>query len=180
MISCIVACDDSWGIAAQGEIPWLLRKDLRFFQQVTTATAVGSKLKNACIMGRKTWESIPSTKRPLKGRHNIVLSRRETLDLPSGVLHARSLLEAFELAQALPVETSFVIGGESLYKEALSYCDVLYITHVRGHYLCDTFFPEPEGFEEIYSSSLNQEGKHTYCFKTYQRKDRNELFRNEI
>lgn len=71
----IVAVDSRGGIGRNGGIPWRLPHELVRFAQLTTATTDPEK-KNAVLMGRKVWESIPSKFRPLKNRLNIVLSRK--------------------------------------------------------------------------------------------------------
>jgi dihydrofolate reductase len=72
-VSLVVAATPGGGIGAAGALPWSLPSDLAFFRQVTTSTADATK-RNAVIMGRKTWASIPAKFRPLKGRLNVVLS----------------------------------------------------------------------------------------------------------
>ena len=60
---------------------------MAYFKRVTSDTEDAPSMRNAVIMGRKTWESIPISFRPLAGRLNVVLSRSPlTLDLPEGVL----------------------------------------------------------------------------------------------
>ncbi|GBF94660.1 bifunctional dihydrofolate reductase-thymidylate synthase [Raphidocelis subcapitata] len=70
----VVAVTQSWGIGKDGGMPWKLSGDLAYFRQLTSRTADPAK-RNAVIMGRKTWESIPERHRPLPGRLNIVLTR---------------------------------------------------------------------------------------------------------
>lgn len=71
----IVACSQNNGIGLQNQLPWKLKFDLRFFQKTTMETSDPLK-QNAIIMGRNTWDSLPSSRRPLKGRLNVVLSTR--------------------------------------------------------------------------------------------------------
>ena len=136
------------GIGVNGQIPWVLREDMAFFKEITSKTLLSGKV-NAVIMGRKTWESIPSKFKPLPGRKNIVLSRdeniRERLALPAEVLTAGSLVQAVEtLSKDDSVDKLFVIGGESIYNEAVKsdFCHKIYATEVYGEYPnLDTFFP---------------------------------------
>ena len=82
----IVALDSSRGIGRDGALPWKLSKEMRYFARATTAVPAtseqsdsnGSKPQNAVIMGRTTWDSIPSKFRPLKDRVNCVLSASKT------------------------------------------------------------------------------------------------------
>ena len=72
-ISVVVAATRKGGIGKDGGLPWRIPADMAFFKQVTLAAAEGRR--NAVVMGRKTWESIPAKFRPLPGRLNVVLSR---------------------------------------------------------------------------------------------------------
>lgn len=77
-INIIVAMDSRGGIGKNGKLPWKLPKDMAYFHKLTTTTVDPKKI-NAVLMGRKNWESIPSKFRPLKGRINVVLSRKVEL-----------------------------------------------------------------------------------------------------
>ncbi|KAF9588292.1 hypothetical protein IFM89_008709 [Coptis chinensis] len=68
----VVATTQTMGIGKDGKLPWNLPSDLKFFKEVTMVTPDPGK-RNAVIIGRKTWESIPPEKRPLPGRLNVVL-----------------------------------------------------------------------------------------------------------
>ena len=168
----ISALDLNRGIGYENRLPWHLSSDLKHFKEVTTG--------NTVIMGRKTWDSIPEKFRPFKERLNIVISRGE-VNLPEGVLLAHSLDEALELAKTHgPERKAFVIGGASLYAEAIQHpnCEELILTHIEGEYLVDTYFPEFEDqFEEVdpqrpleLSVEENEEGNIYYRFAVYKRK----------
>eukprot|EP00850_Spirogloea_muscicola_P017282 SM000147S01101 [mRNA] locus=s147:52578:53099:+ [translate_table: standard] len=120
----VAAARRGLGIGAGGRLPWSLPGDMAHFKEVTTATTVGGAgRRNAVVMGRRTWESIPWRFRPLPGRLNVVLTRdaAAAAALPPGVLAvnggldvALALLAAEEHAAA--VESVFVIGGGQVYR----------------------------------------------------------------
>ena len=153
-ISLIVAHDEENGIGKYGSsksnnlhgyIPWSFPEDLLHFKRITVGDRITNHEPcNAVIMGRKTWESLPEKHRPLRDRVNIVLSRRETLELPKGVVHQKSLKDAIKYCEKEKFEETFIIGGSSLYKEAVesNFCDTLYITKISGKYSCNVFFPK--------------------------------------
>jgi dihydrofolate reductase len=88
-VDLVIAATPSNGIGKDGQLPWPpLPTDLAFFKEVTTKTRDVSK-RNAVIMGRKTWESIPPKFRPLRNRLNIVLSR--SADIRTWVKRIREL-----------------------------------------------------------------------------------------
>lgn len=158
----VVAAGRALGIGKGGGLPWRLPGDMAYFKELTTATRKAGA-RNAVVMGRATWESIPPRFRPLPGRVNVVLSRSaggdengasgnggdggRALDLPAGVEAARSLDAALALLAAPPhgdnVETVFVIGGGSVYEAALQHagCVGVHLTRVDSDAPCDTFFP---------------------------------------
>ena len=125
----IVAVYDDWGIGQNGTQPIALSADRKFFRQTTRGAAV--------IVGRRTVEDF-SGQQPLPGRMNIVLSRSCT-ELPGFTVGA-SPEAAIEVAKT--AERSFVIGGGSIYKQMLPFCDSAYVTKVHCKPESDTFFPD--------------------------------------
>ena len=83
--SIIVAFDSKYGIGKNGELAWHLPSDLKHFKEITTAVSNPVK-KNAVIMGRKTWDSLPQKFRPLGGRVNMILTKEKNINLPPEVL----------------------------------------------------------------------------------------------
>jgi len=152
----VVAVDEDLGIGKAGDLPWHLPSDLKHFKLTTTQT-VKEQCRNAVIMGRKTWESIPQKFRPLKGRLNIVLSRQKDYELPAGVLLFHSLDSALEELSSdkgqREIETIFVVGGGKIYEEAIksSHCKWLILTRIYKSFDCDTFFPAIENRFEFHS-----------------------------
>ena len=153
MINVIVAAAaSSYGIGKNGEIPWYLKGDLAHFRDITSKTSDENK-RNVVIMGRNTWNSIPSKFRPLKNRINLILSRnnnlRKELSIPDEVMIASSITEAVKLVSSTEMESKvdkiFVIGGEAAYKEAIesSLCHRVHLTIVNKIVNdADTFFPQ--------------------------------------
>lgn len=121
-------------IGAGGDMPWHLPEDLKHFKRTTSGSPV--------VMGRRTWESFPPRFRPLPGRTNIVITR-DTLELP-GAVRARSLPEALELAATEAGEdgTTWVIGGGSIYADAIEVAEQLVVTEIDLEVDGDTLAPE--------------------------------------
>jgi dihydrofolate reductase len=118
----IVATDINDGIGWDGTIPWYCPSDLQFFKRVTTTRVPGIASPNVVIMGRRTWESIPTRFRPLRDRVNIVITS-QTMDqypLPDGVYRAPDFCHAAAIAQCLSNGSRvFAIGGARVYDDAL-------------------------------------------------------------
>lgn len=132
-LALVVAVADNGVIGMTGGMPWRLRADLRWFARITRGKAV--------IMGRRTWESLPG---PLLGRVNIVVSR--TAPPQGGITLAPDLAAACQLAEATAPAAAgehCVIGGASLYAEALPHCARLYVTRIAAQPAGDTFFHLP-------------------------------------
>lgn len=124
----IVAVYDDWGIGKDGTQPIALSADRKFFRETTKGAMV--------IVGRKTLSDFPGG-RPLPNRVNVVLTRQD-IDIPDVVI-CHSPEEAVALAKK--AERAMVIGGGSVYKQLLPYCDTAYITKVHATPESDTFFP---------------------------------------
>jgi dihydrofolate reductase len=150
----IVAFCDNGGIGKGNSIPWRIPEDMKHFKEITTSAPSGKR--NAVIMGRKTWDSLPPKCKPLPNRLNIVLSRSvDVIDVIDGALVCPSMKKALEAVQAVQtvqavqaldtthVHQVFIIGGYSVYLEAMNMniCNKAYVTHVDGEYDCDAFFP---------------------------------------
>ncbi len=172
----VVAMDLNRGIGKDGAIPWRLPGDLRHFRDLTGGGKTSGK-KNAVIMGRKTWESIPERYRPLPERINMVLSRQQDRVFPSEVITSASLEEALNLLEGKMLKTIrdniFIIGGGQIYARAVShpFCRRIYATLIEADFQCDTYFPEihkefiiSEESQSIFESNLY------YRFATYKRK----------
>lgn len=139
----LVACTKNGGIGYQGDIPWYLPPDLKWFQEKTTKTVNPNK-RNTVIMGLNTWNSLP--KKPLKNRRNIVLTSSNQIEeiIAGGTKVCRSLDDALAYLKNDPVtEQIFVIGGGKLYETAISHpeCKRVFLTSIEKEYDCDTFFP---------------------------------------
>jgi dihydrofolate reductase len=138
----VVAADLDWGIGNANGLPWpKLSGDLAHFRRVTSAAADGKR--NAIVMGRKTWESTEVNGRPLPKRLNVVISRG-TLIMPEGVIAARSLDEALDATAGDDINTTFVVGGAQIFKDAFAHAGLrhVYLTRVAGRFGCDTHIPD--------------------------------------
>ena len=124
----IVAVYDDWGIGCCGTQPVALSADRKFFREQTRGAMV--------IVGRKTLGDFPGGK-PLPNRVNVVLTRG-SVDM-EGVVICHSPEEAVELAKT--TDRAMVIGGGSVYRQMLPFCDTAIITKVHTTTPCDTYFP---------------------------------------
>ena len=124
----IAAVYEDWGIGAGGTQPVALSADRKFFRKTTKGATV--------IVGRRTVEDFPGQK-PLPGRVNILLSR-STGELP-GFTVCADVAEALTLCK--DASRVFVIGGGSIYRQLLPFCDGAYITKVHTQVCSDTFLP---------------------------------------
>lgn len=162
-LSAIVAIDKNSVIGKDDDIPWHLPADLKYFKRRT--------LNHHIIMGRKTFESIG---RPLPKRTNIIVTRNPFF-VASNCLVAGSLQEAIDLARNNGEDEAFIIGGGTIYEQAMPLINRLYLTAVDtivedG----EVFFPEvdPAVWEEVHSEAHQPDEKnpHAYNFKVLERK----------
>lgn len=134
----IVAMTNDRVIGKDGDLPWHLPEDLKFFKKTT--------LGHPIIMGRKTYDSIG---KPLPKRKNIVLTRNQDWQADGvEVIHAPE--DIYELQ--LDVDKAFIIGGAEVYQLYLPLLDELIITHIAENYMGDTFFPE---YKEFFPNEKN-------------------------
>ncbi len=135
-IALVVAMGQNRAIGRDGNLPWRLRSDMKFFRKVTMGKPV--------IMGRRTFESLP---RVLDGRLNIVLTRDPDFSAP-GVVAVASLEAAIKEAQAWAAREGAaeiaVIGGEGVFSSVMPQAYRIYLTEVHAVPDADTWFPELE------------------------------------
>src|SRR5437763_502268 len=131
-VSVVVPGAEDGAIGRGGTLPRRLPSDLQYFKQMT--------IGKPDILGRGTWDE--GEGKPLKGRLNIVLSR-SLKEVPDGVLICGGLNEAIAAAAKEGYDEAAVIGGASLFAEAVPRADVLHITRVHTKVPdADTFFPK--------------------------------------
>ena len=156
----IVAVYEDWGIGRDGTQPVALSADRKFFRETTRGAMV--------IVGRRTIEDFPG-KKPLPGRVNVALTRSDG-EIP-GFTVCHSPEEALELAKT--AETCFVIGGGSIYRQMLPYCDAAFVTKVGCNPSSDTYFPNLDADENWYLAETLQSGEENgilYEMLLYKRK----------
>ena len=142
----IVAVYDDWGIGKDGTQPIALSTDRKFFREMTRGAMV--------IVGRRTIADFPGQK-PLPGRVNVALTRSD-MEIP-GFTVCHSPAEAAEFAKT--AEKAMVIGGGSIYRQMLPFCDRAIITKVHVTPESDTFFPNLDEDEAWELSEILQSGE---------------------
>lgn len=128
MITIIVAMDEKRGIGKNNTIPWHNPEDLKHFKKLT--------LGQVCIMGRKTWESLPV--KPLPDRKNVVITTKHIPDVESDDSLEAAIISCQKCYHPLDI---YLIGGQSIYEEGLQYAEEIIVTNIQGDYQCDRFFP---------------------------------------
>jgi dihydrofolate reductase len=129
MLSIIAAVDENNAIGKDNKLLWHIAEDLKYFKSITNGHPV--------IMGRKTFESMGKA---LSNRVNIIVSRNPQFTV-AGSIVATSLDEAIAIASEIDNQ-QFIIGGASVYNEAIRIANIIYLTVVYNKYEADTFFPE--------------------------------------
>lgn len=145
----VVAVDKEWGIGYKGELLARVRADLRYFRSLTKDKTV--------ILGSTTLSTFPGGK-PLKDRLNIVLSRR-TDYAPEGALVVHSIDELLDTVKDHNAEEIVVIGGASVYRQFLPYCDTAYVTKFNKSFDKDTYFENLDESDEWELASVGETQK---------------------
>lgn len=150
-INSIVACCEGGGIGYKNTLPWRLKREMSHFRKVTLGSPPGGK-KNAILMGRKTWESLPKA---LPKRYNFVLSRYGT-EKSTGMDGIYSSLEDFvddvnSEEWHDKIHEIFCIGGAQIYELLFnsSFCGLVYCTRVLAKYECDVYMPDMKDFQNL-------------------------------
>jgi len=171
IISLVVARGRNGVIGRDGDLPWRLRSDLQRFKAVT--------IGKPCLMGRKTWESLPL--KPLPGRLNLVLTRDQSYEaegMSKGALVCATLDEAIEIARETAEEDGVdeicIIGGTAIFAAALPRAGRLYITEVEAEPDGDAVFPpfDEKAWVEVSSEShaAGEKDDHAFTFRVLERR----------
>lgn len=169
----VVALTSKDGMGKDNRLPWHPRRlqlDMQFLKMITTSkyfidddgdgsgnggdiVSFTNALDNIVIMGRQTWDSIPTKFKPMAGRINIVITRNRDKFLRDNQRYGDSVLVGNSFDDALCIATAsspygqiYILGGSSIYGEALAHkdCEAIFITRIlEGHFdmPCDVFFP---------------------------------------
>lgn len=138
-VNAILAMDSNMGIGWDNSLPWPHnKKDMKWFRECTSGHVV--------VMGRNTWESFGC--KPLPNRTNIVISSNKPFGNPDVWYSGDMQMIIEELVEDYPGLHIFVIGGANIYRQALPFCDKLYVTQMHSAFKCDTFMHNSdfEGF----------------------------------
>jgi dihydrofolate reductase len=159
VIALVVAIADNGVIGRNGALPWRIPADMKHFKAVTFG--------KPCIMGRKTWDSLP--KKPLPGRINIVVTRDRSF-AAEGAVVAHTLDEALTRAGSEGLEEMAIIGGAELYRAALPQATRIHLTEVHGNFDGDAMFAfDRKGwYETVREESVTPDGLR-YSFVTLER-----------
>jgi dihydrofolate reductase len=130
LVSLVAAVAANGVIGRDGQLPWRLPEDLKFFRSTTMGAPV--------LMGRHTWDALPPRFRPLPGRRNLVLTRQSGWQA-EGAEVVRDLADA--LARTQGAGRLFVIGGAQVYAHTLPRADELVLTEIDRAFDGDTHFP---------------------------------------
>ena len=147
----ILSADRNWGIGNGNKLLVSIPSDMKFFRQTTTGKVV--------VMGRKTLESFPNGQ-PLKNRTNIVLTENPDYRVKDAVI-VHSKEELLKTLEQYDTEDIYIIGGESINRMMLPYCDTVLVTKIDRAFQADTFFPDLDKMEEW---KMTEEGEEQTCF----------------
>ena len=155
----IVAVFSDWGIGSEGTQQLVLKADRAHFRELTAGAAV--------IVGRRTLADFPGG-RPLKGRHNIVLTRQDLSVEGAEVAHSAE--EAAALAAKYP--RALVIGGASVYRQLLPWVDLAHVTQIDLAPSSDSYFENLDASPDWRvreAGPWQEENGVRYRFLTYER-----------
>lgn len=137
-MNAIVAVDNNWAIGNKGRLLVSIPNDMKMFRQETTGKVI--------VLGRKTLATFPNGL-PLKNRTNIILTKDPNFTVKDGII-VHSIDELLEELKKYDSESVYIIGGDSVYKQMLPYCDICHVTRVYHSYEADAYFPNLEKDDE--------------------------------
>ena len=158
----IAAVDKNWAIGYKNQLLVSIPSDMKQFRQKTTGHIV--------VMGRKTLESFPNGL-PLKNRTNIVLTGNKNYKA-NGAIIVHTIEELLEEIKKYPSDEVYCIGGDSVYKQLLPYCDTAHVTKIDFAYEADSHFPNLDEMPEWKITAESEEQTYfdlEYTFVKYER-----------
>ena len=159
----IVAVDENWAIGNKNELLVRIPADHKFFRQETTGKVV--------VLGRKTLETFPQGL-PLKNRTNIIMSTNPSYQVKDAVV-VHNVEELLKELKQYDTQDVYIVGGESIYRQMLPYCDVAHVPRIDHAYEADAFFPNLDECPEWQITADSEEQTYfdiTYHFLKYERK----------
>lgn len=159
----IAAVDNNWAIGFKGQLLVSIPNDQRHFREETTGKVV--------VLGRKTLQTFPQGQ-PLKNRTNIILSTDKKYQVKDALV-VHNLEELLEELKKYNSQDVYIIGGESIYRQLLPYCDTAHITKIDHEYQADTYFPNLDKDPEWEITADSDELTYfdiPYTFVKYERK----------
>jgi dihydrofolate reductase len=132
LVSLIAAASENNVIGKNGQLPWHLPADMKYFRETTMGHCV--------IMGRKNFDSIPDKFRPLQGRTNIIVTRQKNFSAPECIV-VNSIEEALHEAEKKNETEAYIIGGGEIFRQSMGLADKIYLTRIHAIIDGDVFFP---------------------------------------
>lgn len=159
----IVAVDSNWAIGCKNSLLVSIPADHKMFRKETIGKVV--------VLGRKTLETFPQGL-PLANRTNIILSTNPDYRVKDAVV-VHSKEELLEELKQYNSEDVYIIGGESVYRMMLPYCDVAHVTKIDHTYEADAYFPNLDEEVDWVVTAESEEQTYfdlAYEFVKYERK----------
>ncbi len=146
----ILSADRNWGIGLKNNLLVRIPEDMKFFRGETTGKVI--------VMGRKTLETFPNGQ-PLPNRTNLVLSANTGYHV-KGAQVFHTMEDILKELEKYPTEDVYIVGGGSVYRQFLPYCDVIHVTKIAYAYDADTYFPNLDEMPEWRITGVS--GEKTY------------------
>ena len=164
----IVAVDINWGIGNNGKLLESIPEDMKFFKEKTSGEG------KVIILGRKTLDTFPNGK-PLKNRLNIIITRNTNYDVEDAIV-VHNIDEVFDILDNNGIDidndTIYVVGGASIYKQFLPWCNKAYVTLIHKKYDADAYITNLDDDSHwilTEQSEIKEYNGISYCFNTYER-----------
>lgn len=159
----IVAVDKNWAIGKDNQLLVSIPADMKLFRQET--------MNKVVVMGRKTLESFPNGL-PLKKRTNIVLTGNKDYKVKDAIV-VNTVEDLLKEIEKYPKDQVYCIGGDSVYKLLLPFCDTAHVTKIDFGYEADRYFPNLDEMDDWEITDESEEQTYfdlEYQFVKYERK----------